>query len=261
MSSFSDVDAAVGAHGRLVAFLDRTARAEAGIKHYVAAAHAIREPRRPILDLGCGAGHDVALLASAGLRTVGLDPSAVLLATARSRVTPALAAFVRGTGEQLPFPGHAFSGCRIERVLMHVVSPGAVVAEVVRCLEPGALLTIFEPDWSQFTVSDRSGDRIATWLLRARHPGVGGELVRLVEQAGCTVLDRVEERSYWPRLETLDYIVGGTDRAVERAIEAGRIRAREGRAWLADQRARDERGEFHAVMPKILVVARRGAAE
>jgi ubiquinone/menaquinone biosynthesis C-methylase UbiE len=55
-------------------------------------------------------------------------------------------------GEQLPFRAESFSGCRIERVLMHVAEPAVVVAETLRCLEPGGLVTVFEPDWQSLVV-------------------------------------------------------------------------------------------------------------
>ena len=55
-----------------------------GLKYYVAAAHPLRRPGKAVLDLGCGTGHNLALLASFGLRAIGVDPSETMLAAART---------------------------------------------------------------------------------------------------------------------------------------------------------------------------------
>jgi SAM-dependent methyltransferase len=219
MSVFSSVDS-VGDATPVVAYLDHTARAASGMKHYAMAAHTLREPDAPVLDLGCGAGHDLALLAGAGMRAVGVDPSAALLSAAQDRLAGA-ACLVRSIGEALPFGDGSLAGCRIERVLMHVADPGAVVAEVARCLRAGGLLTVFEPDWGSFRVRGGRGDQATSWIANARHPEIGGVLWELVERSGIDVLDRVEETSVWRKLDVLDRVVG-LETAVERAIRADR---------------------------------------
>jgi len=144
-SAFSAVDDAVEPD-RLIRSLADSATGLAAMKHYMAVAHALRRPTArspaPVLDLGCGSGHDLAVLDAVGVPSVGVDPSAVMVGAAAERTRAPL---VRATGTQLPFADGAFAGCWIERVLMHVEHPDAVVAEVVRCLRPGGLLTIFEP--------------------------------------------------------------------------------------------------------------------
>lgn len=67
MPLFSSVDDAPEP-AALVAYVDEVARAASGMKHDALAAHALRAPEGPILDVGCGAGHDVELLARRGLR-------------------------------------------------------------------------------------------------------------------------------------------------------------------------------------------------
>ena len=41
------------------------------MKHYMAVARELRNPDAPVLDLGCGAGHDLTVLESVGLGAVG----------------------------------------------------------------------------------------------------------------------------------------------------------------------------------------------
>src|SRR5947207_13871627 len=145
VSAFSAVDAATEPQ-RLIAHLEESAVGLAAMKLYMAVTHALRRPARPVLDLGCGAGHDLAVLEQVGVPAVGVDPSALMLAESAARTGTDGSPLVQAGGERLPFADGAFAGSWIERVLMHVADPAAVIAEVVRCVEPGGLLTIFEPD-------------------------------------------------------------------------------------------------------------------
>ena len=104
---------------------------------------------------------------------------------------------MRALGEALPFSDGAFGGCRIERVLMHVAEPAVVLGEACRCVESGGLVTVLEPDLARLEVTSDVLAPGAGWLSGVAHPVVGGELWRLVEEAGCQVLDRVEELSVW----------------------------------------------------------------
>ena len=246
-SAFSSVDPA-----RLVEYLDTTSAGQRGMKHYMAAAHRGVAADRAVLDVGCGAGHDVELLTSFGATAIGVDPSDVMVREAAARAPSA--PFVRGTGEALPFRDGAFAGARIERVLMHVDDPEAVLAETLRCVEPRGRVSVFEPDWSRYTVRTDAGDEPAGWLSNARHPEVGGRLWSLLEAVGCDVMDRVEELSVWRTLAELDQAIG-IDTAILRAVEAGRISAAGADDWLAHQRERDAHDEFRSTIPKILVVA------
>lgn len=255
MSGFSSVDDATDTD-RLVRFLDHAADAEAGIKHYTAAAHALRRPARPIVDVGCGAGHDLAILASHGIKAVGVDPSAAMMQAASQRAGRAGAPLVRAAGEQLPFATGSFDGCRIERVLMHAEQPALIVGEAVRCVRTGGLITVFEPDWSSLTIRSEVLPGPVFWISQARHPDVGGQLWDLLEDAGCEILDRIEELSVWRSLRTLEQ-VAGFPAAVDRAVAAARLDPDDAYAWISEQRRLDGDGQFHATIAKILVVATR----
>lgn len=242
MSAFSNVDAAAEP-ARLFTSLANSARGLASMKHYMAAAHASHGGT--VLDVGCGAGHDMAVLETLGVRSVGVDPSGTMLGDVRLRST---APTVRGAGERLPFADGSFSGCWIERVLMHVADPRAVLDEAVRCVAPGGLMTIFEPDWSSLTVNE---DAIPLrWTTMARHPSIGAEVGSLLESLGCFVRDRVEERSWWtfPQFEAI------TNRAISRATDNSGVAA-EVADWAERVRLSAEQGRFKAEMVKLLWVA------
>lgn len=244
VSAFSDVDAAIDPN-RLIASLDDSARGLASMKHYMAVAHFLHSPGGRILDVGCGAGHDIYVLAHHGLTNViGIDPSQVMLESTRKRTPTALA---RANGARLPFHSGSFTGAWIERVLMHVVDPLAVLAEVVRVVEAEGIVTVFEPDWSSLTVN---GWRVPTaWTTIARHPSIGFDVGEMLQKLGCCVRDRVEERSWWtfPQFEAI------TNRAITRAAASGG--SIEARRWIDDVDASAERGTFEAEMVKVGWVA------
>jgi ubiquinone/menaquinone biosynthesis C-methylase UbiE len=247
VSAFSAVDGAAEPR-RLIEFLERSAIGLAAMKHYMAVAHSLRQPSALVLDLGCGAGHDLTELADFGIACVGADPSSVMLNTASTRTDSPL---VRAYGERLPFADSVFAGCWIERVLMHVADPTAVITEVVRCVQPGGLLTIFEPDWSSLAVN---GTPVPTdWLSVARHPAIGPSVGGLLAAAGCSILDRVEERSWWT-FRDFERITN-LEQSLDRAVMGGRAQRSDVRQWLAEQRRRASVNDFRAEIAKILWVA------
>jgi len=89
------------------------------------------KPGARLLDVGCGTGHDTRALAmSAGSDgvAVGVDASAVMLKTARTRG----GAYLQADARALPYEDGAFDGTRIDRVLQHVAGPEDAVHEVAR---------------------------------------------------------------------------------------------------------------------------------
>jgi SAM-dependent methyltransferase len=218
------------------------------MKHYMAVTHALRQPTAPVLDLGCGVGHDLTVLDALGVASIGVDPSTIMLDAAAARSSSPL---VRARGQQLPFADGAFAGCRIERVLMHVDRPAAVVMEVVRCVQASGLLTIFEPDWSSLRVC---GSPVPTeWVSVARHPSIGSSIGDLLRAAGCSVLDRVEERSWWT-FSNFERITN-LRRSLDRAVASGHASPSETQQWLAEQHRRAAAGNFHAEIAKIMWIA------
>lgn len=252
MSAFSAVDESA-APGRLIEYLDESAVGLGAMKQYMAAAHAIRRPSAPVLDLGCGAGHDLSLLDALGVDAVGVDASRVMIDAARCRVSVPM---IQADGAALPVADAAFGGARMERVLMHVPDPAAVVTEVVRCIEPGGLVTLFEPDWASLTVC---GSRVPVeWFSVARHPAIGATAGMLAVSAGCSILDRVEERSWWSFEDFMR--ITSAERSLAGAVARGLLSRHDGEAWLAGIRRAAEIGTFEAEMTKLLWVAKVPAA-
>lgn len=92
------------------------------------------------LDIGCSAGLITLALAPSFRRVVGVDTDAAAVAYAiLHRPAAARAAFLRASGEALPFPDASFGVVVCNHVYEHVDNAVALMAEIVRVLEPGGI--------------------------------------------------------------------------------------------------------------------------
>lgn len=253
MSGFSDVDASPEID-RIVSYLNLTDSSMAAMKAYVAVAARRAVPGGIVLDLGCGVGHDLRRLSAVGLRSLGLDASSAMLA--RAGETAARVPLVQADAAHLPLRDGSLDGCRVERILQHVQTPGVVVAELARVLRPGAFVAILEPDYSRFRVeSDATDDAsVPARLLLVRHPGIGAEVAPMLEAHGFAVEDVVTESS---RGYSLDRLPVDARAVIRRAVDDGRFDADHAARWVSEQQHRTAAGTFRASWDKILVVAHR----
>jgi ubiquinone/menaquinone biosynthesis C-methylase UbiE/GNAT superfamily N-acetyltransferase len=191
--AFTDVDAS-GRSKALAAYLDTVAGALADYKRSSIEAMALR-PGDAGLDVGCGTGDDVRLIAErvgASGRAVGVDFSGDLVATARERTPAGVAAeFVVADAHALPFADGEFAAARVERSLQHVADPAGVIAEMARVVRPGGRVVATEPDWDTLVISneDQQTTRAVLDELRAssRNPSVGRAVAGYFADAGIAV--------------------------------------------------------------------------
>ncbi|HEU4892682.1 MAG TPA: class I SAM-dependent methyltransferase [Vicinamibacterales bacterium] len=93
------------------------------------------------LEVGCGTGHWLRVLANAGVRVAGVDVSSRMLQRARSAAPGC--AVVRATAERLPWCNGAFDRLYCVNALHHFDDRPGFVGEARRVLAPGGrLLTI-----------------------------------------------------------------------------------------------------------------------
>ena len=94
-----------------------------------------------ILDLGCGAGRDMAWLEAQGASVVGADLSTGMLSHARHLVRGPL---VQADMLMLPFPLRQFDGVWCMASLLHLPKAEApsALAEIKRVLTPGGSLAL-----------------------------------------------------------------------------------------------------------------------
>jgi demethylmenaquinone methyltransferase / 2-methoxy-6-polyprenyl-1,4-benzoquinol methylase len=101
------------------------------------------------LDLGCGTGDLSVALARQGVRVVGVDASAGMLAAAADRGLRGLD-LVRGSAFALPFRDGAFGAVASAFVMRNLDDRPAAFRELARVARPGAtlaLVDITEPGW------------------------------------------------------------------------------------------------------------------
>jgi SAM-dependent methyltransferase len=104
---------------------------------------ASERPRR-VLDVGCGAGQELAPYAEAGVRSVGVDVSREALDCGRRFYGPAgipVPGFFVGRAESLPYASGVFDVV-LCRVALPYTDNERAVAEMSRVLRPGGLLLL-----------------------------------------------------------------------------------------------------------------------
>ena len=93
-----------------------------------------------VLEVGCGTGHWLAVLAACGARVTGLDRSAGMLRVAAGRVPGAV--LVEGDSGRLPWGDGAFDRVVCVNAIHHFPEPAAFVAEARRVLASGGALQV-----------------------------------------------------------------------------------------------------------------------
>ena len=107
--------------------------------------------RPRVLDIACGSGFGLQMLAEAGASVVGADLDPMALWEAR-RTAPG-AALVRGDAGRLPFASDTFDLVASFETLEHVPAPRALVSELRRVLRHAGRLVLstpnreFGPEW------------------------------------------------------------------------------------------------------------------
>lgn len=150
-----------------------------------------------ILDLGCGGGHNGALLKQAGAReVVGVEQDAGAAAQARKR----LDAVVEGDLARLEPTrlGEApFDAVLASDVLEHLAEPEVVLQRVLTRLRPGGAVVVSLPNvahvWVFANLLMKRWPRKSSGIFDRTHLRFFGkrDMVRLLEDAGLRVL-RVE---------------------------------------------------------------------
>jgi SAM-dependent methyltransferase len=139
-----------------------------------------------VLDLGCGAGRDLAWLTARRVDVVGVDLSRGMLAQARSRSSGPLLQMDMG---RLAFRTGCFEGVWCNASILHLPKPEApdALAEIARVLVPNGSLFL--------TVQEGEGEG---WEEHSPYGGAGRfvsryraeEMEALLVQAGFAIHDR-----------------------------------------------------------------------
>jgi ubiquinone/menaquinone biosynthesis C-methylase UbiE len=207
------------------------------------------------LDVGCGTGEDLTALSDAigeGGVVVGADKARAMLVEASDRVgvTRVRQLLVQADAVSLPFTDGAFDGARVDRVLLHVRSPGAVVQDMARVVRVGGRVVALEPDFETVVIGVPGEESIQRRLKQAetlvRNPAVGRALVAMFRDAA---LDDVVLRGWVSIISDYDFAADalGIEQVAQRAAGTV-IDERERDRWLAALRRAARDGAFFSAM-------------
>lgn len=220
---------------------------------------------RTIVDIGCGIGTHVRLLAAeAGPEAlvVGIDASAVLLQQARQR-TPGRAGFALGDAHRLPLASGAFELAWVERALVHFANPVQALREIHRVLRPGGRAILTEADYSGVLL-DCEDESLwlelkTRWLSNLKHPKIGRQLAKLLHRAGFESSQLDLELRRFANLAVLLQTTG-LERHTAALVLEGKVDPRRADTFWAEQRAREREGCFFAAIPFVIARVLRAAS-
>lgn len=216
-----------------------------------------QDPAARFLDVGCGTGEDLTALrgaiADAGV-VVGADRARAMLVEASDRMGAATVRppLVQADAAVLPFADGAFDGARVDRVLLHVPSPGAVVQEMARLVRAGGRVVAIEPDFETAIIGVPGEDSVQRRLKQlqtetlVRNPTVGRALVAMFRAAS---LDDIVLRGWVSIISDYHFAVDalGIEQVAQRAA-ATVIDEGERDRWLGALRQAASDGSFFSAM-------------
>ena len=119
-------------------------------------------PGLNVLDVGCGTGDFVRLLAPIVYpgKAVGLDISETMITEAvqRSAGGSENLSFRMGSALELPFKAGSFDRVLATQVILHIPDPWNALAEMKRVLAPSGVMCITEIDWGTLVVQSSDSE-------------------------------------------------------------------------------------------------------
>lgn len=147
------------------------------------------QPGEHVCELGCGLGHDAAVIADLVGKhgyVAAVDNSEKILLEAQKLNSRDNMAFYCQDATALPFSNNIFDVCRAERLLVSQKNIPAVFNEIVRVLKPTGRLCITALDFGTMILAPyiTTVDKIIKyWQNMVENPFVGRQLPALFKQA------------------------------------------------------------------------------
>ena len=223
-------------------------------------------PGDRIADVGCGPGFYCAELAEdvgpAG-SVIGVDTSEAMLALARRRCSALPAVELRqGDATAVPLPDGGADGAISVQVQEYVGDVGAALAELYRIVRPGGRVLVFDIDWATYSVGTAQPgltERVLrAWDEHLAHRSLPRTLAPSLRDAGFEDVQvqahPLAAIEFDPSRRHLAAMVGFIGTFVPGRQD---LTEADAQAWVADQRALDERGAFYAAVTQFCFTARR----
>ena len=209
---------------------------------------------RYVLDLGCGTGvvaRAIARRPSFAGRVMGVDRSPHLVAVASRLASEGgivgKVAFRTGDSHTLALRDNEFQAVVAHTLFSHLEDPRSVLTEIVRVLEPGGKVGIFDGDYASMTFATDDPDaakatdeKIVNAIVT--NPRVMRQMPQLLQEAGLRLT------------AAFSYIVADIGRAdfwetsvkslIRLLPKAGAMTEYQAEAWGAAMLARSEQGTF-----------------
>jgi ubiquinone/menaquinone biosynthesis C-methylase UbiE len=220
-------------------------------------------PGERIVDVGCGPGYYVAELAEAvgdEGAVLGLDSSAAMLAVAAKRCEglPNVS-LAEGEATALPVDDASFDAALSVQVMEYVADVPAALTELRRVLRPGGRVVIWDVDWSTVSWHSEDPERmervLRAWDRHLVHPALPRTLATQLRAAGFE--DVALEAHAFATAELSPEAYGGSLMDVLVPFVTALGQEEEVRAWAAEQRELDGRGEFYFAVVQACFSARR----
>ena len=234
-----------------VRFLDATAESEDPSDWPQLRAHIGSHQHQHILDVGCGLGSAVRVMAKmvgSNGRVVGVDSSETMLQEAKARSVGFgfSADFYKADAQRLPFKDETFDFCTASSLLEYVPQPEQALDEMIRVVKPGGCIAvtafdsyIFDSPQSEVTrkiLSFVEQQEFNQWMGRRLYG-----LFRSRSLRDVIVLPRMWVAHDFAITRQLTF-----GQFVERAQAAGAVTADEADTWLGDLEQRSQAGHYLA---------------
>ena len=218
-------------------------------------------PGMAVLDVGCGTGDDVRLLAElvgpAG-RVVGIDFSRTMIDEALKRGLPPNVEVLCASAETLPLENGRFDAVRSERVFQHLEHPEAAARELFRILRPAGRAMVIDQDWNTLVIAGAEPALTRTivhaFVHHLANGSAGSNHVPMLKRSGfCDVVSEpfVYQLPFAPSYALM------LKTAVDHALATGAITAAQAQGWVADLQSADERGEFFCAFTIFSAIGRK----
>lgn len=223
-------------------------------------------PGERIADVGCGPGFYCAELAEdVGPEgsVAGVDESAAMLELARRRCAGVPTIELRqGDATAVPLADASADAAISVQVQEYVEDVGAALAELHRIVRPGGRVLVFDIDWATYSVHSGQPELTArvlrAWDEHLVHRSLPRTLAPRLRAAGFA-----DVRAQAFPLTAFEFDDSRRHFAAMVGFIATFVPGRQGldeadvQAWVDDQRALGERGEFYAAATQFCFTARR----